>query len=504
MEFPPFQQDGKFSNDLYRRILQYQRLTPSEFEDMQRKDLLKQRVYALMTENVIVSPAEIASFYKYKNDTFDLNYLTIDAQGYVNSVTVSDTEAGLYYDKNKEKFKVPPKVVISYVEFPAAKYVNNVSVSLEDAKNYYESHKDEFSTKQQVHPRHILFRVSQGDSDAAIKQKSDAANKVYEEIKAGGDFAALAKKYSEDPGTNFIGGDVGLVPKDSLPEPMGETLYKMNPGDVVPPIRTSLGFHILKLEGKEEGKTSSFEEVSPLIVEKLKLQRAKILAGDEANSSFKDLYEKGNSNLAAYAQAKGLEVKEIGPIAQNENIGLPNSAEMLKNAFEYPKGEIGSVVDIEEGYLIYMVKDKISSRIPEFSDVKIRVINELKTAKALESAKAYAASISKNPAQLNSIPHLSTGEFKRTAYMIPQIGILTGVKDDLDKLASPKIYTRGNTVYLVWLGKVQQADMKAVSPDEANKIKEELLSRKREAAVDGFLKEARKNHKIVKEEDKLL
>ncbi len=503
-EFQPFQQDGQFSADNYRRILQYQRLTPGEFEEMQRKELLRQRVYAMVAENVIVSPEEASSFYKYQNDTFDLNYLTINAQAFLKDIAVSDSEAGIYYDKNKEKYKIPPKITLSYIDFPAAGYMNDVSVSIDEARSYYDSHKDEFTSKTQVHGRHILLRVSQGDSEAVIRQKQEAAQKIYEEIKAGGDFAALAGKYSEDPGTNFTGGDIGLVPKDSLPEPMGDTLYKMTPGEVAPPVRTSLGFHILKLEGKEEGKASTFEEASPMIIGNMKTQRAKILAGDEANNSFKDLYEQGNSNLAAYAQAKGLQVKELGPVAQNENIGIPNSIEITKSAFGYPKGEIGSVVDTQDGYMLYMVKDKISARIPELSEVKDKIVNDLKISKAVEKAKAYAASISKNPAQLGGMPHLTTGEFKRTAYMIPQIGMVAGIKDDLDKLKSPKIYTEAGKIYIVWIGRMQEADVNAASTSQLDKVRKELLSRKREIAVEDFLKEARKQHKIVKDTEKIM
>ncbi len=503
-EFPPFQQDGQFNADNYRRVLQYQRLTPGEFEEIQRNELLRQRVYGVITENVIVSPAETAEYYKYQNDTFDLNYLTVDARAYLKDISVSDSEAGVYYDKNKEKYKIPPKIVLSYIDFPAARYLSNVSVSLEEARDYYDSHKDEFSSKEQVHGRHILFKVSQGDSEAAIRQKEEAARKVYQEIKAGGDFAALAGKYSEDPGTNFIGGDIGFVPKDSLPAPMGETLYKMNPGEVVEPIRTSLGFHVLKLEGKKEGKTSSFEEMSSMIVDKMKIQRAKIDAGNEANNAFKELYEQGSPDLGAYARTKGLTLKELGPFAQNENIGIPNSAEIAKTAFGYPKGELGSVVDTDDGFIIYMIKDTIPARIPELAEVKDKVVSDLKVSKALEKAAAYAAGLAKNPARLAGIPHQTTGEFKRTAYMIPQIGMVQGIKDDLDTLKSPKTYTEGDKVYVVWIGRLQQADVNAAGKENLDTVRKELLSRKREAAVQDFLKDARAKHKIVKETDRIL
>ena len=502
--FPPFQQDGRFSPENYRRVLAYQRLTPAQFEDMQRKEVLKQRIYALIAENVVITPAEVSSLYKYQNDIFNLSYVTIDAQTYEKDLNVSDQEAAVFYDANKERYKIPPKIILTYILFPSVNYTKDVTVTPDDVKGYYDSHKDEFIQKPKVRGRHILIRVPQGGDAAAAAQKQELAKKVYDQIKAGGDFAALAKQYSEDAATKSNGGDFGLVPTDSLPGPMAEAFDKMKPGEVGAPVKTNLGFHVLKLEAREEGKTVTLEQATPSIIENLKLDRAKIFAGDDANNSFKELYEQGKTDLASYANAKGLQVKQAGPFSEGESIGLPNAARITKDAFLLPKGEIGSVVDVDEGYIIYSVTDKISSRIPELSEVKDRVIADVKKSKSLEKAKSYAAGLQKNRAQLEAAAHLTTGDFKRTAYVIPQLGMISGVKNDLDKLDSPRVYTQSGKVYVVWIGKKQDADVKNADQGQIRKIRDELLSRKREMAVETFLQEARKNHDISVEKDKLL
>ncbi|HQI02798.1 MAG TPA: SurA N-terminal domain-containing protein, partial [Deltaproteobacteria bacterium] len=142
--FPPFQEDGQFSPENYRRVLAYQRLTPAQFEDMQRKEVLKQRIYALIAENVVVSPAEVSSLYKYQNDVFNLSYVTIDAQAYEKDMNVSDQEAAAFYDANKERYKIPPKIALTYILFPSVNYTKDVTVTPDDVKGYYDSHKDEF------------------------------------------------------------------------------------------------------------------------------------------------------------------------------------------------------------------------------------------------------------------------------------------------------------------------------------------------------------------------
>lgn len=501
--FPPFQENGQFSPENYRRLLAYQRLTPAQFEDMQRKEVLKQRIYTLIAENVVVSPTEIASLFKYQNDTFNLGYVAIDTQAYVSGINVTDPEAAVFYDANKEKYKIPPKITLTCILFPSVNYTKDVTVTADDAKGYYDSHKDEFNQKPKVRGRHILISVPQGADAAVASQKKELAQKVYDQVKAGGDFAALAKQYSEDAATKSGGGDFGLVPTDSLPKEMAEAFSKMKTGEVSAPVKTNLGFHMLKLEAREEGKSVTLEEATPSIMEKMKLERAKIFAGDVANKSYQDLYEQGKTDLAAYARSHGLPVKQIGPFAEGESIGIPNAARIVKNAFLYPKGELGSVVDTDDGYMIYSVTDKISSRIPELSEVKDRVIADVKRSKSLEKAKAYAARLQKNRTELEAAARLSTGDFKRTAYVIPELGMIPGVKNDLDKLDSPRTYIQGGKVYVVWVQKKQEADMKGADQNQLRKIRDELLSRKREMAVETFLQEARKSHDITIEKEKL-
>jgi len=501
---PAFKENGLFSVANYKRILAYERLTPREFEEEQRKSLFQQRVYSMIAENIIVSQPEIEALYKYKNDSYDLNYIDIDPMRFAQVVSVDNEEIPPYYDANKAAYKIAPKISISYIEFPISSYVADIEVSVDEAQEYYDTHKGEFTSEAKVHGRHILIRLPQGADESVVTEKRLLAQKIYDDIKAGGDFAALAKEYSEDPGTNFIGGDIGLVPRDSLPQPMGKTLYSMNPGEIKEPVRTQLGFHVLKLEEKQEEKLSAFDEVSAAIVEKLKRQRAKIAARADADSSFTELYEQGDVDIKAYAEVKGLKVKEIGPVAEDANIGLAHGDEILKEAFMYPAGEIGNIVDIETGYIVYMVKEKIAARIPALDEIRDKLIIDIKAEKAFEKAKEHAGDLVKSDLkELADLGAISTGAFKRTAYSIPKLGMIPGIKDDLDSLAVPKMYTGKGKVYVVWLKNKDEADINAADKTQLDQVKEELLSRKREMAIKAFMEQAREKHDITIDQDKM-
>ena len=496
--FPAFQQNGQFSLDSYKRLLQYQRMTPAEFEEQQRKALFQQRVYSMITENIIVSPQEVEAYYQYQNDSFNLNYLAVDAKSFSKDAVVGDEEAAAYYEANKERYKIAPRIVLTAVLFPVEQYFDEAAVSVDEARDYYDSHRQEFAEEAKIHGRHILIRVPQDADQTTIDKKRAAAQKIYDQVKAGGNFAELAKKYSEDPGTSAAGGDIGTVPQSSLPASMAEAFSGMKHGEVRGPVQTALGFHVLKLEKKSEAKQRSFEEVSASIVERMRHQRAKIIARDEAGNAHMELFEQGITDLADYAESRGLETREIGPFAEGENIGVAGSEEVARQAFMLPQGEIGAVVETDEGCMIYMVREKIAARIPELQEIRSRVVEDVLTEKSLEKAKEHAGDLAKKTlAELNAMSPESTGEFRRTSYLVPKLGMIEGLQDDLGSLQDPKVYTHRNTVYVVWLKEKKEALASGAGENELKRIREELLSRKKEMAIEAFIEEARKRHDVV-------
>ena len=496
--FPAFQQNGQFSLDSYKRLLQYQRMTPAEFEEQQRKALFQQRVYSMITENIIVSPQEVEAYYQYQNDSFNLNYLAVDAKSFSKDAVVGDEEAAAYYEANKERYKIAPRIVLTAVLFPVEQYFDEAAVSVDEARDYYDSHRQEFAEEAKIHGRHILIRVPQDADQTTIDKKRAAAQKIYDQVKAGGNFAELAKKYSEDPGTSAAGGDIGTVPQSSLPASMAEAFSGMKHGEVRGPVQTALGFHVLKLEKKSEAKQRSFEEVSASIVERMRHQRAKIIARDEAGNAHMELFEQGITDLADYAESRGLETREIGPFAEGENIGVAGSEEVARQAFMLPQGEIGAVVETDEGCMIYMVREKIAARIPELQEIRSRVVEDVLTEKSLEKAKEHAGDLAKKTlAELNAMSPESTGEFRRTSYLVPKLGMIEGLQDDLGSLQDPKVYTHRNTVYVVWLKEKKEALASGAGENELKRIREELLLRKKEMAIKAFIEEARKRHDVV-------
>jgi peptidyl-prolyl cis-trans isomerase SurA len=143
-----------------------------------------------------------------------------------------------------------------------------VSITPEEVQRYYEAHQSEFSTPERLQVAHILFRLPPDASPEQVAAVTAKANGVYEQIKDGADFAALAAQYSED-GSGKDGGSLGWFKKGELIEGLEKAAVQLKVGGVSPPVRTKVGIHILKLEGREDASKQDLDALADQIKQQL-------------------------------------------------------------------------------------------------------------------------------------------------------------------------------------------------------------------------------------------
>jgi len=467
---PAFQQDGVFSKDLYVRALRANNLTPGDFEDAERQELLVKKMQDLITAGIHVSDAEVHERFMFDNEKVNLRYIKVDPAAFIPEVKLTDEEVQAYFDKNKESLREPERVRIEYIVYAPERFTDKADVADAEIQRYYDAHQTDYQVPEQVRARHILLKVAPDADDALKAEVRKKAEEVLAKVKAGEDFAELAKQYSEDS-TAGEGGDLGLFDRGKMVKPFEDAAFALAPGATSDIVETTFGFHIIKVEAKQEAHTRTLDEARAQILATLKQEKARELAQAQAEADRAKVA--GGQSMAAVAQAAGLSVAAPAPFAQAEVIvGLGRNPTLEQAAFAGKAGDVGAVVDTPQGACLYRVLEKIDAHIPQLADVRPKVEEKLKNEKAAGLAKAKAdallAAAQKGDLQAvataENLKVEETGGFAREGGYVPGIGNAPDLKKAAfqltpEKPVAPAVYTASGSSVIAAL-------KERIAPDE--------------------------------------
>jgi peptidyl-prolyl cis-trans isomerase D len=222
---------------------------------------------------------------------------SLDTLAFAKQVKISDSAVSDYYNKNAQEFQMPERANVEYVVLSADSLLSQMTVSDDEIKQYYEEHQAEFGTQEQRQASHILITVAKQASDADKQAAKAKAEEVLQQVKLSpAKFAALAKQYSQDPGSAANGGDLGMFGRGAMVKPFEESVFSLKVGEISALVQTDFGYHIIKLQAVKPAKVQSLAETKSLIVQRLKSQHA--------NDKFAELAEKFNNTV--YEQSDSL------------------------------------------------------------------------------------------------------------------------------------------------------------------------------------------------------
>ncbi len=291
---PEFHENGKFSMDRYRSLLQAQNLSEGQFESNMRNDLEMQQLSAGIVDSALVAKSVARSFAEARDQKREASAFTVSPDRFRGQVKITPEAVEAYYKSNPVEFETPEQVRVEYVLLSRDLLAERESVSPEEVKSIYDqSYAQGFKERQ------------------AAKAKID---EILAEARKDPDrFAELAKQHSQDPGSAPQGGDLGYFGRGAMVKPFEDAAFKLKEGEISPVVQSEFGYHIIKLTGKRKGDNGaeerrashilinvpkgakSFEEAKPEIEDQIKRQRlAKKFA--EAAESFSNIaYEQPDS-----------------------------------------------------------------------------------------------------------------------------------------------------------------------------------------------------------------
>ena len=313
-QYQGFQVGGKFNKDAYYSLLRAQGYTPERFEAEQRQLLKVRELETGLFVSSFATPAEIARAAALRGEQRELAVAVLPLAKYLAAARPDEAAVKAYYEAHRAEFRTPDTVHLAYVALKVADAAREVAVDDAALKAYYETVKERYIEPEQRHARHILI---QGQDEAAKKK----ADEVYAlAAKPGADFAALAKQYSQDAGSAPAGGDLGFAEKSFFVGPFADAVFAMQPGEVRGPVKTQFGWHVIKLEAIQPGKSKAFEEVRADLEREYRKTEAERRFG-ERQEKLEQLAFENSGSLEPVAKSLGLKVEEIADFYK----GLPNN-----------------------------------------------------------------------------------------------------------------------------------------------------------------------------------
>ena len=505
-----FQSAGIFDNSLYKRVLARNRLSPEEFEVLQRKSMLLERVKAFVEDGVKVSDAEALEWYNWKNTAVNIDLVMFKSDRY-QDIKVTDSDVNSYFEKNKASYKTEPKVKVQYIEFNPKTYESQVKITEEEVKAYFDENSQEFKKPKTVEARHILFAVEQDADPQTVETAGLKARQVWEMARGGRDFAELAKQYSEGP-TKDAGGYLGTFKQEDMIKPFADRAFAMKAGEISEPVRTQFGWHIIKVEKVNEASAPSFSAARSEIVKKLTAERAETMAYDDAESAYELTFEVNDLAKAAIVQNLTVQTTDFFTL-QGPQKEIRDKSKFASVAFSLSEMEISDVQDFGDGYYIIQLLEKTLESIPEISAVAEKVKTDLTKERQKEKAGQEANGLLtalksgkslKDETKLYGLQVQNTGFFKRNE-QIPTIGYEPDIINAAFMLSAekklPDTVVEGLNGYYVIVFKEKKGPDPAGYEKEKEQIMNNLLSQKRFKAFTDWIAQVRKNSEIQLEKN---
>lgn len=500
--------NGQFiGQDQYENLITSQaQMSVAQFEQGVKDDLSISNLRAAIVAPVSVTPSEVEAAYKKQNTKIKFDYAVLTPEDIQKQIHPTDAELKSFYDSNKNLYtnSIPEKRQVRYIVIDLNQLASQMQVSQQDLQRYYSQHQDEFRVPEEVKVSHILIKTPLPGPDGKVDSKAVAdakakAEGILKQLQNGANFADLAKKDSDDPGSASQGGELGWIGRGRTVPEFEKAAFSLKPGQLSGLVQSSYGFHIIKVEDRHEPHLKSLDEVKAEIEPIVKRQKAASEAQNLASTVYTQARTQG---LDKAAQARNLQLQTSGMISHSDTLpGIGQAPELMSSIFDAKANSPAEQIATPNGYVVYQVTEIKPAATPTFEEAKSKVESDFKTQRASEllqqkmqqlADRAKAEHNLKKAAQEVGAT-VKTSELVTENDQVPQIGAMSGpasVAFDLStgQVSSPIRTASGGVV-------ISLVDKQEPSADEATKnsseVRETLLQQKRNEAFQMFAADLR-------------
>ncbi len=380
-QVPAFQENGKFSRKLYGQLLAARGMTPAQFENQLRQDILVETWQSPIVVGEWVPPSLTARMAALLAQQREVSWVDVKASDYAKQSAPTTAEVAAYYRAHPQDYTRPAAVKLHYVVFSPAVLAQGVQPSDAQIQQYYQDHQAQYAQPEEREASHILIAVNGTDPALWAAAKARAEQILAQVRKNPADFAALAKRYSQDPGSAANGGNLGFFTRDAMVKPFADAVFAMQkPGEIVGPVKSQFGYHIIRLDAIKPAQTLPMVQVKGSIAAILRQREAQSRYDRDADDFSDKVYEEGKA-LAPVAKRYGLSVQSTDWITRAGAPAPLNNAKLLDAVFaadSIQKRQNTEAVDVGNHTLVAArVVDYRAPQLQPLSAVQVAITQKL-------------------------------------------------------------------------------------------------------------------------------
>ncbi len=475
---PQFQSGGVYSNEVFLNTIRNLGMTTQEFKAwLSKQYLLSQQRNALVGSGFVLE-SELARLIKIDRQRRTADVAELSAGSFRDLVDLSDETVRQFYEEHKNEFVFSEKVDVEYVLLDKAEISKTVNVSQEAIEKLYQERKASFVAEEERDSSHILIELSDAVSD---EQALDTLEIISGKLASGESFEELAKEYSDDIGSKSDGGRLGYAKKGVFDPKFEEVLFSMEVGTVSAPVRTSFGYHLIKLNGVDKKPYADLSEVSASLEAELK--RGDVL------KAYLDLSEQlsdisyASADLAGPAKELGLEIKK-GEVLKNGSDELLSNPKVIAAAFSDDvklEGNNSVLLDIDgDRSIVLRVSQYYPERLYSFDEARAKVQQQIieKNQAVLAKEKGDATVRALSAGETIDLAWQSKVEINRNDNSLPVdvVEKLFSLKEPVGGDVFAGVQSESGDYFIIKLKQVDYGDVTSLNAQELSQANDAIGS----------------------------
>lgn len=491
-----FQVDGQFSEDRYRSILSYNRVSPGEYEASKREEITVRKMEGLFAASARVTPEEARDLFHLTFKKVRLLVVTADPAAVRGVPPATAGDIAAKYEQTKESYRIPARVKLSVARFSPETFARQTEPAEQEILSFYEGNADRFRTEESRLVVPVTIPYKAGTREAARKQ----ADEMLAEARNGkARFEEIAKKYGSMRGASW------LTRREIRPE-LADSVFGAPVDGLVGPVDTGDGFTIVRVNQIRFSETLPLAKVRDRVVALLRHEKGKDMAVIRAYEAHGKAME--TQDLAGSCAPYGVVPVETGWTSDGTGVDIPST--VVQEALLLQAGEIGPVKTAGDTHYLFRVAAKENSRIPPLPEVRDRVAGAAEKEKRESAARAdleKALANAKTASDLERNAKKAGLAATTTPFFLPLSDPLPGVlatagdiRRELLRLSPmspvlPLVLPAGTKFVSVAFVAERPADEKEWEARKESFLKE-LAERKRTGALEAFLAEGRRQARV--------